>query len=198
MNSSQSLQDLTSGLNDGIIVKALLLTLVLNTVSGVALFLYDWLILLPEEIQFVWTKEHGLRPFNILYIAQRYMPFIDTVAITSIGMDLTGIALTEIVLTIRTWVLWKKNIKLSFGLPLFYICCWIPILYALNRYLQSQTCCVYSGGQSILYLCWAFLTVYEIGIVYYIFLFAWSAINLGTSISLSCFLIYDITTGHLT
>ncbi|KAJ3832797.1 hypothetical protein F5878DRAFT_713555 [Lentinula raphanica] len=186
MNSSQSLQDLTSGLNDEIIVK-------------------------------------------------RYMPFIDTVAITSIAtlttqpmdphtcrvlsffagwMDLTGIALTEIVLTIRTWVLWKKNIKLSFGLPLFYICCWIPILYALNRYLQSQTCCVYSGGQSILYLCWAFLTVYEIvylghwseltkviyrdGIIYYIFLFAWSAINLGTSISLSCFLIYDIITGHLT
>ncbi|KAJ3776016.1 hypothetical protein FB446DRAFT_722830, partial [Lentinula raphanica] len=72
--------------------------------------------MLPEEIQFVWTKKRRLRPFDILYLAQRYMPFIDTVLITSIAtlatqpmdpdtcrvlvdiaawMDLIGIALTE-------------------------------------------------------------------------------------------------------
>ncbi|KAJ3842694.1 hypothetical protein F5878DRAFT_369689 [Lentinula raphanica] len=157
--------------------------------------------MLPEEIQFVWTKKRRLRPFDILYLAQRYMPFIDTVLITSIAtlatrpmdpdtcrvlvdiaawMDLIGIALTEVVLTIRTWVLWKKDIKLSFGLPLFYICCWMPIFYGLNQFLQSLifipspipqvSGCAYLGGQKIFYICWVFLAVYEVGMLILMFI----------------------------
>ncbi|KAJ3776015.1 hypothetical protein FB446DRAFT_348522 [Lentinula raphanica] len=129
-----------------------------------------------------------------------------------------------VVLTIRTWVLWKKDIKLSFGLPLFYICCWMPIFYGLNQFLQSLifipspipqvSGCAYLGGQKIFYICWVFLAVYEVGmlilmfipgfrlfylghgsgltkivyrdgIIYYIFLVIWSAINAVASISLS-------------
>ncbi|KAJ4474506.1 hypothetical protein J3R30DRAFT_3684624 [Lentinula aciculospora] len=48
-------------------------------VSCTALFLYDWILMLPVEIEFVWTA-NLLVPSNVLYIIQRYMPFVDTIA----------------------------------------------------------------------------------------------------------------------
>ncbi|KAJ3808594.1 hypothetical protein F5876DRAFT_22315, partial [Lentinula aff. lateritia] len=50
-------------------------------VSSIVLFLYDWILMLPIEIKFVWNTK--LRPLNVLYILQRYMPFIDTIALAS-------------------------------------------------------------------------------------------------------------------
>ncbi|KAJ3995154.1 hypothetical protein F5050DRAFT_1574196, partial [Lentinula boryana] len=84
------------------------------TVSSTVLLLYDWILLLPEEIEFIWSAKL-LRPFNALFNIQRYMPFIDTVALLYIvsfakpidvekcrvlynisgWMYITGIALTE-------------------------------------------------------------------------------------------------------
>ncbi|KAJ3877819.1 hypothetical protein F5051DRAFT_373848 [Lentinula edodes] len=198
--------------------------------------------MLPAEIKFVWNTK--LRPLNVLYILQRYMPFIDTIAFASTAslvrpmnpdtcrvlvnisgwMSLAGIALTEVVLTVRTWALWENDSRLSFGLPIFFVCCWAPSFYILNVFLQTQTFipspfpqefgCTYLGGQSVFYLCWVLLTVYEAGmlllmlipaiksfrsgrwfaltrivyrdgITYYIVLFAWSAMNVVTIILLS-------------
>ncbi|KAF9067021.1 hypothetical protein BDP27DRAFT_1449361 [Rhodocollybia butyracea] len=47
-------------------------------VSSIVLFLYDWILMLPVELDVVWSEK--LRPLNVLYIIQRYMPFLDTVA----------------------------------------------------------------------------------------------------------------------
>ncbi|KAJ4470731.1 hypothetical protein C8R41DRAFT_851628, partial [Lentinula lateritia] len=56
-------------------------TLLSNFVaSSIVMFLYDWMLMLPAEIEFVWTASLR-RPLNVLYIIQRYMPFVDTVAI---------------------------------------------------------------------------------------------------------------------
>ncbi|KAF9067034.1 hypothetical protein BDP27DRAFT_1267968, partial [Rhodocollybia butyracea] len=49
-------------------------------VSSAALFLYDWMLTLPVELDVVWSEK--LRPLNVLYIIQRYMPFIDTVGLS--------------------------------------------------------------------------------------------------------------------
>ncbi|KAJ3749076.1 hypothetical protein DFH05DRAFT_1456965 [Lentinula detonsa] len=186
-----------------------------NTVSSTVLLLYDWILLLPEEIEFIWSAKL-LRPFNALYNIQRYMPFIDTVALLYIvsfaepidvekcrvlynisgWMYITGITLTEgehkftailpnftsymllirwmspvVVLTMRIWALWGKDIRLSIGLPLFFLSCWVPNFYIFHKFLQTQTYipsplpqiigCAILGGQPILYLCWVILVVYE-------------------------------------
>ncbi|KAF9067016.1 hypothetical protein BDP27DRAFT_1423302 [Rhodocollybia butyracea] len=54
-------------------------------VSCAVLFLYDWILMLPVELDVVWTKK--LRPMNVLYIIQRYMPFVDTIGIQFAGKD---------------------------------------------------------------------------------------------------------------
>ncbi|KAF9070432.1 hypothetical protein BDP27DRAFT_1419897 [Rhodocollybia butyracea] len=54
-------------------------------VSGVVLFLYDWMLMLPVELDVVWSKK--LRPLDVLYIIQRYMPFFDTIGVLFVGKD---------------------------------------------------------------------------------------------------------------
>ncbi|KAJ3887899.1 hypothetical protein GG344DRAFT_68431 [Lentinula edodes] len=110
-------------------------------------------------------------------------------------------------LTARTWALWGKDIRLTIGLPVFFLCCWVPNFYIIHRFLRSQTFlpsplpqeigCVILGGQPVLYLCWVLLTIYEAeivcdffrtggwltrvvyrdGIAYYIIIFIWSVVN---------------------
>ncbi|KAJ3818153.1 hypothetical protein F5880DRAFT_1511200 [Lentinula raphanica] len=177
--------------------------------------------MLPEEIEFLWT-DNLLRPFNILYIVQRYMPFIDTIGILfivsfaveksidtqtcQILYNISG-CLTEVILTMRTWVLWGKGSKLLIILSTFFLCCSIPVFYMFNNYLQKQTYepsplpskigCIILGGQPTLFICWLILLAYEAdqsgrwiansmsrtiygeGITYYIITFLWSIINIA-------------------
>ncbi|KAF9017658.1 hypothetical protein BDP27DRAFT_1251405 [Rhodocollybia butyracea] len=152
-----------------------------QTVSSAVLFLYDWVLMLPVELDVVWSKK--LQPLNVLYIVQRYMPFVDTVAILFTGKDNELIyrylmlnvryVYTIVVLTIRTWAFWRNDIRMTIGLVIFFLGCWAPNLYIMHLYLQSQACkqpsplpeigCVILGGKSILFLCWVILMVYEAG-----------------------------------
>ncbi|KAF9067007.1 hypothetical protein BDP27DRAFT_1365231 [Rhodocollybia butyracea] len=189
-------------------------------VSSAILFLYDWILMFPVELEVVWSGK--LQPLTVLYIVQRYMPFVDTIGIlfavsfanpiepntcralytTSGWMYITGIALTEVVLTMRTWALWGKDIRSTVGLTIFFLCCWVPNFYIFHLFLDSQTYspsplpqigCVILGGESILFLCWVILMVYEAGILtlmlipgfafcitYYVFLFGFSVANVAT------------------
>ncbi|KAF9070506.1 hypothetical protein BDP27DRAFT_1220596, partial [Rhodocollybia butyracea] len=207
------------------------------------LLLYDWMLMFPLELEVIWSDK--LRPLNVLYVIQRYMPFVDIVAFTfagrmiwpdlslpGTGMYTTGIALTEgnrrivshisdlleatiVILTLRTWALWEKDIRLTIGLPIFFVVCQVPIFYIIHLFLSVQTYipspvpqigCVPLGGESMLYLDWVILMVYEAviltlmlipafayfrsgnwsalttvvyrdGITYYLFLFGFSVTN---------------------
>jgi hypothetical protein len=66
-------------------IPILILILKLKTVSSSVLFLYDWILMLSVELDVVWSEK--LRPLNMLYIIQRYMPFVDTIGIISVGKD---------------------------------------------------------------------------------------------------------------
>ncbi|KAF9070510.1 hypothetical protein BDP27DRAFT_1510470 [Rhodocollybia butyracea] len=157
-------------------------------VSSAVLFLYDWMLLLPVELEVVWSEK--LQPSNVLYIIQRYMPFVDTIGLlfavdfvqpiepntcrilynTSAWMYLIGIALTEVVLTMRTCALWGKDIKLTIGLAIFFVACWILDAYIVHLFLDSQAYipspilrigCVIVGGKPILSVGWVIVMVYE-------------------------------------
>ncbi|KAF9067012.1 hypothetical protein BDP27DRAFT_1296743, partial [Rhodocollybia butyracea] len=152
-----------------------------SLVSSTVLFLYDWMIMLPLELDVVWSKK--LRPLDVIYIIQRYMPFFDTIGILFVvdfmepiepktchilysisgWMYTIGIALTEVILTMRTWALWGKDIRLTVGLSIFFVGCWVPGFYITHLFLNSQTYipsplpqigCVTLGAESTFFLVW--------------------------------------------
>ncbi|KAE9392240.1 hypothetical protein BT96DRAFT_979524 [Gymnopus androsaceus JB14] len=184
-----------------------------HTVASTVLLVYDWMLMFPAELEVVWSAK--LRPLNVIYIIQRYLPFVDTIGVLYVvvfakpidpdtcrtlydmsgWMYIIGIALTEVILTMRTWALWGQNIKLTIGLPIFFLCCWVPNFYIMQRFLDTQTYmaspfpnqvgCVILGGQPVLFLCWIILMIYEAGITYYIYLFVLSIVNVVVILSLS-------------
>ncbi|KAF9067022.1 hypothetical protein BDP27DRAFT_946249 [Rhodocollybia butyracea] len=89
-------------------------------------------------------------------------------------MYIAGIALTEVILAMRTWALWEKDTRLTIDLTIFFVGCWVPNFYIIHLFLDSeiyiqvpsplpQIGCVMlsSPGVSILFLCYVILIVYE-------------------------------------
>jgi hypothetical protein len=50
-----------------------------HTVVGSTMFLYDYLITLGMEVDLVWSSKWTF--MKVLYFAQRYLPFVDAVAL---------------------------------------------------------------------------------------------------------------------
>ncbi|KAF9067017.1 hypothetical protein BDP27DRAFT_1365238 [Rhodocollybia butyracea] len=40
----------------------------------------------------------------------------------------------------RTWALWEKDIRLTIGLTIFFVGCWVPVFYIGHQFINSQTC----------------------------------------------------------
>ncbi|KIK62230.1 hypothetical protein GYMLUDRAFT_994997 [Collybiopsis luxurians FD-317 M1] len=57
--------------------------LISTLVSTSTLLIYDYCLTLDLECKLVWSRP--LKWFNILYLVQRYLPFIDTVVMLNIG-----------------------------------------------------------------------------------------------------------------
>ncbi|KAI3600350.1 hypothetical protein WG66_001805 [Moniliophthora roreri] len=174
-----------------------------------ALVAYDYIITLPDEIELVWSARWNLT--KVLYLLQRYMPFVDTVALVlhndftpglgyqqcrntydiSGWMFVIGIALSEVLLTLRLWAVWHKDYRLTIGLPIFFAVCWGIIFTVMAIWLPSMTCelhitrlphdpmetcdptvgpqplphlgCYVSGGSSILFIAWVLVMLYDGG-----------------------------------
>ncbi|KAF9067035.1 hypothetical protein BDP27DRAFT_1226540, partial [Rhodocollybia butyracea] len=138
--------------------------------SGSVLFLYDWMLILPVELDVVWSKK--LRPLDVLYIIQQYMPFLDTIGIPFLILNLLAVGFMEpimepntchilftisgFILMMRTWALWEKDIRLTIGLPIFFVMCWTPTLYMLH-----VGCVVLMSARLMFLLVWVILLVYE-------------------------------------
>ncbi|EJT96787.1 hypothetical protein DACRYDRAFT_72839, partial [Dacryopinax primogenitus] len=98
-----------------------------DTVIGMTLFGYDYLLMLPKEIRYVWYSPWT--PGKVLYFAVRYMPFVDMPVWPfadafmggnlpmpcSRASDFTLITfliaacLADILYGLRTWALWSRN-----------------------------------------------------------------------------------------
>ncbi|KAJ8088358.1 hypothetical protein PM082_022431 [Marasmius tenuissimus] len=173
------------------------------------ILVYDVLLNLDVEIQHVWRRKWTFITF--IYLLQRYLPFFDTTGLVlhhQLGEDLTikycelnyhingwcfiiGIVLSEILLTLRLWAVWKRSIPVAFGLVAFFLGCWIPCYILFNTFLNSTQFanpplphfrgCFISGGSHILYLCWVLMMVYDSGTLIMILIPGIAAFRLGGS-----------------
>ncbi|KAF7424059.1 hypothetical protein PC9H_009360 [Pleurotus ostreatus] len=90
-----------------------------------------------------------------------------------LGSFCLSIALSEVILTMRTWSLWKGWRWSCVALVAFYLSCWIPIGVLLDIFFAHAevyairlpgyaTCLVIPGNKS-LYICWTLLLAYDTG-----------------------------------
>ncbi|KIK58064.1 hypothetical protein GYMLUDRAFT_705371 [Collybiopsis luxurians FD-317 M1] len=166
-----------------------------SLVSSFVLFIYDSILTFPTELKFVSTANIiELRLRTGLYIAQRFFPFINLISllyfdgvISSRSLHqgvcvalynvsglayIIGIGITEILLTLRTRTLWTRNRRLTIGMNVFFLICWIPNFFVFigthistDSSLESPASCPIPNVQPPLILSWFFLVIYQSGIL---------------------------------
>ncbi|KAJ8085930.1 hypothetical protein PM082_004749 [Marasmius tenuissimus] len=170
---------------------------------------YDVLLNLDVEIQYVWTKKWSM--ITVIYLIQRYLPFFDTTGLVlhhQLGEGLStkycelnyhisgwcfvvGIVLSEILLTLRLWAVWKRSVPVAIGLVVFFLGCWVPCYILFNTFLNATEFanpplphfrgCFISGGSHILYLCWVLMMIYDSGTLIMILIPGIAAFRMGGS-----------------
>ncbi|KAG7089113.1 hypothetical protein E1B28_010822 [Marasmius oreades] len=155
------------------------------------LLIYDVIINLPAEIEYIWMREWSI--VTGLYILQRYLPLFDAVVLTlhhNFGENLSthyctlnysidawsffiGVMLSETILTIRVWAVWGRSAPVALGLIVFFLACWVPCSVLLEKFLSAIEFaplpfpnfrgCFISGGNHILWVCWVLWMVYDTG-----------------------------------
>ncbi|KAF9493126.1 hypothetical protein BDN71DRAFT_1147873 [Pleurotus eryngii] len=153
---------------------------------------YDYVLTLNLEIEYTWGRTLSL--LDCLFFFTRYAPFVD------VGISLysqlfpglgtstcervyrfsawsftIGIAMGEIILTIRTWSLYDRSRVLGMLLAAFFLICWTVIFTSMGLFLESthamrfpvpeKAACFADVGNVLLYVCWCVLLVYDAGIM---------------------------------
>lgn len=157
--------------------------------ASAAIVLYDYILTLELETRHVWFKQRWSL-IRILFFINRYAPFVDitfslynvllptnqgcTIMYKFSGWSFCiSIALSEVVLTMRTWSLWKGWRWSCVALVAFYLSCWIPIAVLLGIYfadaevyairLPGYATCIIIPGNKSLYICWTLILAYDTG-----------------------------------
>ncbi|TFK33421.1 hypothetical protein BDQ12DRAFT_691078 [Crucibulum laeve] len=202
-------------------------------VASIGILIYDWSLTFDLEVSLVWTARWNF--IKVLFLMTRYLPFLDSIVIfyhqfkhiqnTDVcqvaykingWLFITGGCLGELMLSLRTLAVWQRDKYLAVGLSIFFVAVWGAAAVVLSIFLRSMTFtiltypfftgCLNDGGNSILYVVWILLmvydtvnltlmtisavknrqpcsttalttTVYRDGIVYYLYLFVLSLLN---------------------
>jgi len=154
--------------------------------AGKALFLYDFLLMLSQEIPFI--QQSKWTAFKFIYLASRYLPFADLIvflryqsssnlteaqclAMSKINawLYIIGISLSEVVLTYRLWVMWNKDKWLKYALLVYSCAVWTAGIFPLLLYNTSYTFfalpqvagCVSFSASRIVWVNWILLLLYN-------------------------------------
>ncbi|PBK61002.1 hypothetical protein ARMSODRAFT_1026079 [Armillaria solidipes] len=123
--------------------------------AGATVLLYDILLLLPTEINYVWLPR-PVRPIFLLFALNRYLPLIDT-GMTIIWLlhepsaaqcrqlfyitgplGVLGIFASQAILMIRTYAIWDRHRVVFWCFIGIVTFCFIPSVVGLVILLRSQ------------------------------------------------------------
>ncbi|KAJ8090828.1 hypothetical protein PM082_024741 [Marasmius tenuissimus] len=127
-----------------------------------ALWTYDVLINIDLELAHIWVSLNSRkRPFkltkaifNVLYLAQRYMPLLDSVFLDqyfimgpkdtrgcvitytlSAWSSILGIELSELLLAPRIWAVWARGTTIGIILVVISLGCVVPAMVFFGRFV---------------------------------------------------------------
>ncbi|KAF9255054.1 hypothetical protein L218DRAFT_1008997 [Marasmius fiardii PR-910] len=155
------------------------------------LLIYDVLLNLHVEMEHIWMRKWNF--LTVLYVFQRYIPFFDTAVLVlhhQFGANLSprycvlnyeiagwsfiiGVMLSEIILLLRVWAIWKRGIPVAVGLAIFFLACWVPCSILLREFLDAMKFeilplpnfrgCFIASGSHVLFVMWVLVMVYDAG-----------------------------------
>ncbi|KAH8102196.1 hypothetical protein BXZ70DRAFT_59746 [Cristinia sonorae] len=121
-----------------------------------AVFVYDYLLTLGQEITFIWPFEWST--VDALYVLTRYLAFADTIVamfyhlkpnltaaecksltLSSSWILVVGIIVAEAILTLRTWAIWNRGKYIGVFLIAIFTSCMIVACLIEGLFLGSLT-----------------------------------------------------------
>jgi len=153
------------------------------SVAFVTIALYDYLLTLGEEVEFVWQQKMSFG--NVLFILNRYMPMIDLVIYLSLQEDELCLAFIRLntwmrlfcyvvinmLLLLRTWALWGMSKTILICLSILMAVCVVaasgPSLYISFAVIEVpslgsiQTCLYAIPRAEIVYIYCVSLIVFD-------------------------------------
>ncbi|KAF6756799.1 hypothetical protein DFP72DRAFT_260908 [Ephemerocybe angulata] len=203
-------------------------------VASACIMVYDILITLGEEYRSIWTGRMGI--MKILYLFARYSTVFEVGVVLweqavpgdwyrgcKISFDINvwlfviGLGFGEMIMSMRTWAVWKRSKKLGIFLLIFWPVCWIAGFVIAGLFAKTVKFdpspmsqfkgCFVTEASPILFIAFVILLLYDTvnlvlisipayntyrrggtsqlvrsvytdGIVYYVYLFALSALNI--------------------
>ncbi|KAJ8089657.1 hypothetical protein PM082_014918 [Marasmius tenuissimus] len=132
---------------------------VASVTSASALFLYDWAVHFHLELNYMWQGPSSPPTLQILYVVQRYLPFLDiallrylfynqvfnttdpescrTTILLSGWSSITGIVISEIALGFRLRAVWWGRKNFTAVLVVFFLLCWVPAYIFFGKFLDG-------------------------------------------------------------
>jgi hypothetical protein len=56
---------------------------------------------------------------------------------------------STVLLTVRTWAVWNRDWRLTIGLPIFFVICWVPAFGVTAMFIKSLAC-----KKDAIFHCW--------------------------------------------
>ncbi|KIM35814.1 hypothetical protein M413DRAFT_428309 [Hebeloma cylindrosporum] len=152
------------------------------------IFFWDYILTFGMEVELVWKSKWNF--MKGLYLFQRYLPFTDPIwlflyrlcdffpvllrspfFIRSDGGYFDGGWVSEVILTLRTWVVWNRSQHLSIILPILFVLFCVSSLVIVVRFVHSsklgappypgfRECYVTFVNQDIVFI-WVLLIVWD-------------------------------------
>ncbi|KAF8993482.1 hypothetical protein BDQ17DRAFT_1368195, partial [Cyathus striatus] len=123
---------------------------IINVLSSLSFLLYEYFITLYLEFKYIWNARWTY--IKIIYLATRYLPFVDTSLVlfkqlyphlsandchnlfsAVVWLFIIGMSIAEVIFTVRVWAVWGKSKWSTFFLPIFYLACWTPGYVIIGR-----------------------------------------------------------------
>ncbi|KAJ3570795.1 hypothetical protein NP233_g4168 [Leucocoprinus birnbaumii] len=148
----------------------------------------DWLLTFQLETSLIWPAKWNNA--KVLYLLTRYLPIIDVFLVMyhQFGLSLSaamceatyeaacwlvivGMVCAEIILTIRTWAIWRRDMRIAIALPALFMMMLTSIIVVMTFHLQRSqnqasplprfTGCIVVGQTGILSACYIALMTYD-------------------------------------
>ncbi|EJU00433.1 hypothetical protein DACRYDRAFT_100945 [Dacryopinax primogenitus] len=161
-----------------------------NVLSSLTLILYDWILTLELELKYIWSPQSLWNLGKLLYIITRYLALVDIPVFLTrqIGYGLSvetcvqyynwtawsfmvGTCVADLILAIRTWIIWERFHFWLAGLALVWTATWVITFVALGRVMPTLiftpipdpalSRCFLAGASDGLYIGYVVMTVYD-------------------------------------